>query len=168
MGAGKAHIADWSPLTDKHVIIIADNDDPGLNHAEDIADILDGIAHGERRQGGSRQGRQRPHRRRQETLRVHAVTGFDDTDPIPLTGLVSLSSFPTDAFPTPIADMVRDVAEATQTDLAMAGTSASRRCPLAPAVTSRSRYGTAGSNRCAPTARPSPNLASARAPCKGR
>ena len=65
MGAGKAHIADWSPLTGKHVIIIADNDDPGFNHAEDIADILDGIAitvsDG---QGGRRQGCQRPHRRR--------------------------------------------------------------------------------------------------------
>ena len=51
------------------------------------------------------------------------VTGFADTVPIPLTGVVSLPSFPVDAFPKPIADMVRAVAEATQTDPAMAGTS---------------------------------------------
>ena len=52
------------------------------------------------------------------------VTGFDDTVPIPLTGFVSFVSFPVGAFPTPIADMVAAVAEATQTDPAMAGTSA--------------------------------------------
>ena len=38
MGAGKAHMADWSPLNGKHAIIVADNDEPGLNHADDIAE----------------------------------------------------------------------------------------------------------------------------------
>ena len=52
------------------------------------------------------------------------VIGFADAVPIPLTGFVSLPSFPADAFPKPIADMVNAVAEATQTDPAMAGTSA--------------------------------------------
>ena len=106
-------------------IIIADNDDPGFNHAEDIADILDGIA--------STVGIVRAAVGKDAADHIAAgkklsefvtVTGFNDTDPIPLTGIVSLPSFPSDAFPTPIADMVRGVAEATQTDPAMAGTSA--------------------------------------------
>ena len=125
MGAGKAHIADWSPLTDKQVIIIADNDDPGLNHAEDIRDILtvsprtvtvvraavgkdvsDHIAAGKK------------------LSECVTVQGSTTPTPIPLTGILSFVSFPTRSFPTPIADMIAAVAEATQTDAAMAGTSA--------------------------------------------
>ena len=45
MGAGKAHLADWFPLTGKHVIIVADNDEPGLDHADDIAELLESSRH---------------------------------------------------------------------------------------------------------------------------
>jgi replicative DNA helicase len=47
-----------------------------------------------------------------------------DIDPIPLTHRVDLPPFPTDALPNDIAAMVRAVSEATQTDPAMAATSA--------------------------------------------
>ena len=124
MGAGKAHIADWSPLTGKHVIIIVDNDEPGLNHAEDIADILDGIA--------------------TTVSMVRAAVGKESATISPLVRSCPSSSpsqasttpcryrspefclcvLPTVSFPTQIADMVRGLAEATQTDAAMAGTSA--------------------------------------------
>ena len=45
-------------------------------------------------------------------------------DPLPLTREVTLPKFPIKSLPTAIAAMVEDVAEATQTDPAMAGTSA--------------------------------------------
>ena len=48
---------------------------------------------------------------------------FDD-EPIPLIQPVPIPQFPVDAFPEAIADMVNEVAEATQTDPAMAATSA--------------------------------------------
>ncbi|HME78913.1 MAG TPA: YfjI family protein [Mycobacterium sp.] len=44
--------------------------------------------------------------------------------PVPLTARVPIPAFPTDALPPPIADMVGAIAEATQTDPAMAGVSA--------------------------------------------
>jgi 5S rRNA maturation endonuclease (ribonuclease M5) len=44
MGAGKAHLADWSVLKNKHVVIIADKDDAGRRHATQVAGLLDGIA----------------------------------------------------------------------------------------------------------------------------
>lgn len=44
MGAGKAHFADWSPLAGKTVVIVADNDDPGRKHAQQVSAQLDGIA----------------------------------------------------------------------------------------------------------------------------
>ena len=44
MGAGKAHKADWTPLSGRHVIIVADKDEPGLEHAREVAELLDGIA----------------------------------------------------------------------------------------------------------------------------
>ncbi len=44
MGAGKAHKADWTPLSDRHAIIVADKDKPGLEHAREVAELLDGIA----------------------------------------------------------------------------------------------------------------------------
>ncbi|OBB71573.1 YfjI family protein [Mycobacterium sp. 852014-52144_SCH5372336] len=47
-----------------------------------------------------------------------------DGDPIPLNRRPSIPKFPTSALPDTIAGMVREVAEATQTDEAMAGTSA--------------------------------------------
>ena len=33
MGADKAHLADWTPLTDKHAIIVADNDNRSCGNA---------------------------------------------------------------------------------------------------------------------------------------
>jgi 5S rRNA maturation endonuclease (ribonuclease M5) len=42
MGAGKAHLADWSPLKDKDAVIIADKDGPGYPHAHKVAELLDG------------------------------------------------------------------------------------------------------------------------------
>jgi Protein of unknown function (DUF3987) len=47
-----------------------------------------------------------------------------DGEPIPLTVCVPIPAFPVDALPPVIADMVNAVAEATQTDPAMAATSA--------------------------------------------
>ena len=44
MGAGKAHKADWSPLRGRHAIIVADNDQPGREHATQIAELLNPIA----------------------------------------------------------------------------------------------------------------------------
>ena len=43
MGA-KAHLADWSPLRDKHVIVVADRDDAGYKRAPQVAELVDGIA----------------------------------------------------------------------------------------------------------------------------
>lgn len=45
-------------------------------------------------------------------------------DPIPLSRTITIPTFPVKSLPTAIAAMVEDVAEATQTDAAMAGTSA--------------------------------------------
>lgn len=47
-----------------------------------------------------------------------------DGDPIPLTQTVPIPAFPVDMLPGPIAEMVHALAEATQTDPAMAATSA--------------------------------------------
>jgi hypothetical protein len=44
MGAGKAHLADWSPLAGLDVIVIADKDNPGRGHARDIVSLLTGKA----------------------------------------------------------------------------------------------------------------------------
>jgi hypothetical protein len=53
-------------------------------------------------------------------------TDYDlfDGDPIPLTQTVPIPAFPVDSLPGPIAEMVYAVADSTQTDPAMAGTSA--------------------------------------------
>jgi hypothetical protein len=44
MGAGKAHLADRSPLQGKTVTIRADKDEPGRKHAAQVAERLDGVA----------------------------------------------------------------------------------------------------------------------------
>jgi hypothetical protein len=44
MGAGKAHLADWSPLAGKDVVVIADCDDSGSKHATQVADIVAVVA----------------------------------------------------------------------------------------------------------------------------
>lgn len=44
MGAGKAHLADWSPLKGKDVTVIADRDEPGRKHAAQVAELLADIA----------------------------------------------------------------------------------------------------------------------------
>ena len=125
MGAGKAHIADWSPLTGKHVIIIADNDDPGINHAEDIHDILDGIAASVSTVNAAVGKDVSDHIAAGKKLSdLVRITGFDATVPVPLTRIVSFVSFPVGSFPAAIADMITAVAEATQTDEAMPGTCA--------------------------------------------
>ncbi|MGZ9828755.1 AAA family ATPase [Tsukamurella ocularis] len=40
MGAGKAHLADWSPLAGHTVIVVRDKDEPGHRHAAQVAEIL--------------------------------------------------------------------------------------------------------------------------------
>ena len=64
-----------------------------------------------------------------DTVKVWAAWEPDEQarendGPIPLTQAVQVPPFPVDALPGPIADHVRAIAEATQTDPAMAGTSA--------------------------------------------
>jgi hypothetical protein len=44
MGAGKARLFDWKPLTGMNVIIVADRDEPGRKHACDVANLLVGVA----------------------------------------------------------------------------------------------------------------------------
>lgn len=44
MGAKKANLADWSPLRGKHVVIIRDRDEPGEQHAQQVAELLTGVA----------------------------------------------------------------------------------------------------------------------------
>jgi 5S rRNA maturation endonuclease (ribonuclease M5) len=44
MGAGKAHLFDWAPLTGRHVTIVADKDAPGRKHAAQVADLLRPLA----------------------------------------------------------------------------------------------------------------------------
>jgi replicative DNA helicase len=56
------------------------------------------------------------------------VEPMPDPDPIPLSDKSEIPPFPVDSLPKPIADMVNAVAEATQTDPAMAGTSGMCRC----------------------------------------
>ncbi len=41
MGAGKAHLADWSPCNGKNVVVVADKDVPGTRHAVDVIRCLD-------------------------------------------------------------------------------------------------------------------------------
>jgi 5S rRNA maturation endonuclease (ribonuclease M5) len=42
MGAGKAHLADWTPLKGLDVIIVQDKDEKGRDHADDIVQLLQG------------------------------------------------------------------------------------------------------------------------------
>lgn len=44
MGAGKAHLADWSPCRGKDVTIVADRDEAGRKHAAQVAELLNGVA----------------------------------------------------------------------------------------------------------------------------
>jgi 5S rRNA maturation endonuclease (ribonuclease M5) len=46
MGAGQKNLDkyDWSPLRGKHVIVVADKDKPGRDHAAQVATLLNGIA----------------------------------------------------------------------------------------------------------------------------
>ena len=43
MGAGKAHLADWSPLKGKTAIVIADKDGPGRKHAAQVVELAGGV-----------------------------------------------------------------------------------------------------------------------------
>lgn len=40
MGAGKAHLTDWSPLAGRDVIILPDHDKPGFSHADQWAAMV--------------------------------------------------------------------------------------------------------------------------------
>jgi HK97 family phage major capsid protein len=44
MGAGKADLADVSPLRGKHVIVVADKDGAGREHARQVAELLTDVA----------------------------------------------------------------------------------------------------------------------------
>lgn len=44
MGAGNAHLADWTPLTGRNITIIADKDKAGSKHTTQTAQLLNGIA----------------------------------------------------------------------------------------------------------------------------
>jgi hypothetical protein len=44
MGAGKAHLADWSPLTGLEVIVVADRDEAGRKHAAEVVALVEPIA----------------------------------------------------------------------------------------------------------------------------
>jgi len=44
MGAGKARLADWSPLRGKSAVIVADKDEPGRRHAAEVARLLKPVA----------------------------------------------------------------------------------------------------------------------------
>lgn len=44
MGAGKAHLADLSPLHGKTVVVVRDKDEAGRRHADQVAALLDGVA----------------------------------------------------------------------------------------------------------------------------
>ena len=47
-GAGKWHHVDDSPLHDRHIVVVPDNDDKGRSHAEQVAQALHGRAAGVR------------------------------------------------------------------------------------------------------------------------
>lgn len=46
MGASKAHLSDWSPLTGHTVVIVADDDEPGRRHAMQVHKLIEPIAAG--------------------------------------------------------------------------------------------------------------------------
>ncbi|KHJ73392.1 AAA family ATPase [Rhodococcus sp. Chr-9] len=46
MGAGKARLFDWAPLTGHTVVIVADDDEPGRKHAMQVHEIVEPIAAG--------------------------------------------------------------------------------------------------------------------------
>ncbi len=46
MGAGKAHLFDWTPLTGHTVVIVADDDEPGRRHAMQVHEIVEPLAAG--------------------------------------------------------------------------------------------------------------------------
>ena len=71
MGAGKAHLFDWTPLAGKTVVIVADNDEPGSQARRRSGRVV-GRHRRQRayRRRAHRQGRRRPHRRRPHPRRV--------------------------------------------------------------------------------------------------
>ncbi|MGJ0119953.1 AAA family ATPase [Williamsia sp. MIQD14] len=44
MGAGKARHFDWGVLAHRPVVVVADNDEPGLKHARNVAELLEVVA----------------------------------------------------------------------------------------------------------------------------
>ena len=123
-GAGKAHLFDWSPLKQRDVIVVADKDKPGRAHAEGVAKQLKNVAKTVRLVEAAIGKDAADHLAAGKTLdELVAVDSMPAEDPIPLIHTVPIPPFPVDALPQPIADKVNAVAEHTQTDPAMAGTS---------------------------------------------
>ena len=166
MGAGKAHLADWFPLTGKHVIIVADNDEPGPNHADDIAELLESVAATVTIFKAAVGKDPADHIAAGKTLaELVPVTGFADTTPIPLTGFVSLPSFFVDAFPSRSPTWWTRSPRPPKPIRRWQPHQHCRRCRPVPEVTPRSRSDLAGANRCASTPRRSPSPVNANRLC---
>jgi hypothetical protein len=138
MGAGKWDKVDPSPLYGADVRIIADQDEPGRKHARDVLASLQGKA----AKAAIFRPADRCHDAADHVAADHEVKDFVPAEepepgsrleiatgnpfpdePIPLTGSQPLPAFPTDALPTVLERMVTALAESTQTDPAMPGTS---------------------------------------------
>jgi hypothetical protein len=138
MGAGKAHLCDASPLKGRHVVVVADRDEAGRRHATQVARLLDGVAETvsvvEAGAGKDSADHVAAGLGVSDFVAAAWYTTADtaedtegpipDDEPVPLTNPKPLPPFPIDALPEPVAHMVSAVAEATQTDPAMAATSA--------------------------------------------
>ena len=128
MGAGKAAYADWTPLRDKYVMIIADKDDAGRKHAHHIARLLHDVpaAGVDIRQAAVGKDAADHIAAGKGLGEFVALSPREDvSEPVPLINdMKPLPPFPVDALPAAVAAMVNAVAEATQTDPAMAATSA--------------------------------------------
>jgi replicative DNA helicase len=124
---GSQRVCDMTPLKDRDVLVVADRDDAGNTWAQRIRDELSGVAQ-------SVMFLQSKADLDKADVVEHIAMGMrlddlepldlDDEDPIPLAATVTIPPFPVDALPQPIADMITAVAEHTQTDPAMPGTSA--------------------------------------------
>jgi replicative DNA helicase len=125
MGAGKADKFDWTPLT-MDVVVVADKDEPGRDHAADIVWLLTGIARSvrvvEAKVGKDAADHIAAGLSSHEFVPIELGDAAHE-EPIPLTGAVDLPPFPVDSLPKPLAEMVEAVAEVTQTDPAMSGVS---------------------------------------------
>lgn len=117
MGAGKAHLADWSPLTKADVLIVADQDKPGRKHAQQVHQILTGL--------GARALIVAPKTGKDAADHIAAGHGIGDfvpiedaaewPDPVPLDPPRTPATFPVNALPDWNGNYATALAEATQT-----------------------------------------------------